>query len=126
MANSILAEIGLNDTIQDIVRKCNSNFKRLALNQSKQSRSDIRQESSRTDSAINDAEARLNAALAGAIGEINAALESAITSIQNNLVPPTGTYIISDYDPGNQYPNTEWKKITPAPLDNIDIWHRIA
>lgn len=124
MANSILIEIGLNDTIQDIIRKCNSNFKRLSLNQSKQNQADIRQESSRTNSAINNAEVRLNAALDGAIGEINATLDSAIITIQNNLTPLIGTYIMSDANPSNQYPGTTWEKVTPAPIQNINTWKR--
>lgn len=77
MSNSYLIDIGLNDSTQDIVRKCNSNFRRLASDQRTLGRSDVRREGERTDAAINGAVTEINVALEQAINELNVAINEA-------------------------------------------------
>lgn len=43
MAKQILADIDLNSTLLDVIRKCNYNFRIISANQLRKSRSDIRQ-----------------------------------------------------------------------------------
>lgn len=115
MANSYLIEIGINDSTQDIVRKCNSNFRRLAMDQLKQSRASVRQESSRTDAELEKVVENVNAALSGAIEEINQAIQDGLDTIEEkfnkkieDMYPPIGTYIHCTYDPNIKYPGTIW------------------
>lgn len=77
MPNSYLIDIGLNDSTQDIVRKCNSNFRRLASDQRTLGRSDVRREGERTDAAINGAVAEINIALEQAINTLNVTIKDA-------------------------------------------------
>ena len=71
MARQILNEIGLNDDIQDVIRKTNDNFKRVA----QQTRAQVeRTVSSNTD--------RVDQAVQSALGEIKVAIENARTEIE--------------------------------------------
>lgn len=75
MAQSTLIDIGINDDLVNVIRKCNDNFRRLAMNQSKRSDGKVRIEQKRADAALD-----------GAVGEINAALQEALTTIENKFI----------------------------------------
>lgn len=133
MANTYLIDIGLNDSTQDIARKCNANFRRLSSDQSKQSRAGMRQEAVRTDEAIAGAEARVDAALSGAVGEINAAvseglqaIEEKMSELMQDLIPDVGTWLYADYDPNAKYPTTTWERVSDPKSINAPLWHRTA
>lgn len=148
MANIYLIELGMNDTLPEIVRKVNDNFRRLSANQSWQSKSEVRQEASRTDNAIAGILGEVNVAIANGLREIDTKVEQAISQSMDKIetqlakdiekykkeleekfnelasqagVPEVGTYIMCDYDPNNQWPGTVWTR-----LSNIEIptWKR--
>lgn len=110
MANTYIIEIGLNDSLQDVIRKCNQNFRQVLSSQQKQSRTEIRQEGIKT-------EAKSEAMINSAIKEINETveaglqlIESKLTQMRADLVPPIGTWIYCDYDPNVIYQDTTWEK----------------
>lgn len=74
MANTYLVDLGYNDTLQDVIRKVNSNFRRLSSNNAQQMQSGIRQEAERTDNVI-----------AGVIGEVNAAVANGLAEIDSKV-----------------------------------------
>lgn len=55
MGNASIIEIGMNDSLEDVIRKCNANFKRVSFDQSKNTKSRIQMESDETDEAIQNA-----------------------------------------------------------------------
>ncbi len=74
MANSYLIDLGINDPTQDIVRKCNSNFRRLYKDLNDLSNYSVRREKDRAEQALDDA-----------VTAINTALQNAITAINNHI-----------------------------------------
>ena len=104
MANTYLIEIGINDTLPDVVRKCNSNFRSLSANQTQHTKQGIRREANRADAMLD-----------GAVGEINNAVDEGLKKIEKQmaelkkeLAPPLGTWLHCDYDPNEQWPGTTW------------------
>lgn len=85
MANSFLIELGINDSLADVVRKCNNNFKRISSDQSRIAKQSVRQEASRTDEALKSEADRIDKALAGAIGEINQAIANGLKTIDDKV-----------------------------------------
>lgn len=74
MANTSIIEIGQNDTLETIARKCNDNFKRVSFASKRNSNDDMRREVDRanqyTDNAVSGLEERVSQVLADAIEEI--------------------------------------------------------
>jgi len=88
MANGYLIEINPNDTLEDVIRKCNHNFKITNSSQTRQMKSSVRQEHNATSEQING----LGEALADEVAERQEAdeeLEELIESV--DALPPGGT-----------------------------------
>lgn len=115
MANSYLIDLGINDSTADIVRKCNQNFRRLAMDQRKQAQQDVRHEATRADSVVAGAVGEINTALANAKKELEEALKKAkeelTTKIIEETTPDVGTWIFCEYDPNTKWPGTKWEKV---------------
>lgn len=126
MANSYLIDLGISDSLQDVVRKCNQNFRHLASDQSRQNKTGIRQESVRVDNVIKSATSEINAAVKDGLDQIRNEVTQLIKEAQLETIPPIGTYIICDYDPNEKWDNTVWEQIeqideTPIILP---MWYR--
>lgn len=152
MANTIIVELGINDTLQDVIRKVNSNFKRMSTSQSRQTQSEIRQEASRTDNAIAGVLGEVRAEIANGLQQIDNKVEQTINDkldrvetkleklteeyeerlqdkfdelekeLKKSTAPAVGTYIMCDYDPNKQWPGTVWTKLSD--ITEIPTWKR--
>lgn len=111
MANSYLLEIGMNDSQQDVIRKCNNNFKLLALSQTKQNRSEVRQESVRTDVKIDTVVKAFTDTLESTVKQMNQLFTEKVEEAVQKSYPPIGSYIYCDFDPNVTYNNTHWDQI---------------
>lgn len=62
MSNKYLIDIGMNDSLQDVIRKSNRNFRMISSDQTRQGRSELRTEIGNVDDALAaEAEARSQA-----------------------------------------------------------------
>lgn len=113
MANTYLIDIGLNDSTQDIARKCNANFRRLSSDQSKQNKAGLRQVSVYTDSelsSINDHLINLD----NTINDFNDVIDDInnnISEIMESMIPDVGTWMFAEFDPNDKYPDTTWEQV---------------
>lgn len=126
MANSYLIDLGINDSLQDVVRKCNANFRQV----SKQGKSDVRQEATRSDQMLEGAVGSIEAAVDKGMQEIDAKIEDLeaetdkliddarkqieemLGDLTKEIVPSIGTWMFCDYDPNEKWPGTEWEQIS--------------
>lgn len=134
MANTYLIELGINDSTQDIVRKCNQNFRTISANQVQNTKQGIRRESSRVDAVLDGAIGSINDAVnAGThkldtetkrlLQDVRRELEAAKADIIDSVTMPIGIWIHCDFDPNEKYPGTEWQQTTSeVPYQ----WHRIS
>lgn len=139
MANSYLIDLGINDSLQDVVRKCNANFRQV----SKQGKSSVRQEATRSDQMLEGAVGSIEAAVDKGLQEIDAKMEHFETEVEEMLkeardkvdamieeikadtTPPVGTWIHCDYDPNDEWPDTEWDNESDITQNGIPLWHRV-
>lgn len=148
MAETLIIEIGINDSLQDVIRKCNNNFRRVSVNQSQNTNSKIRIESSRTDAAIEGAIGEINTAideakkdldkkaeqlskdiedkLTAAEEQLKKDLEAKAKEIEIKTIPPINTCIIASYNPNTQWPGTTWVQVsTNIEMDSaLLLWRR--
>lgn len=85
MANSYLIDIGLNDSIQDVIRKCNKNFRKLSSDQSKNSRDSVRREADRADQNLDNAMEEINVVLENAIEQINILVDQKMEELNGKI-----------------------------------------
>ena len=113
MATSFV-QLGSNDSLDAVIRKCNENFRALSADQEKSTSTAIRQESAATqlkiDAAVNDAIEQINGLLESAKEEINKKIKEATANVcpaidQRVIYHPTGS---SEPNPANVWPGTEW------------------
>lgn len=120
MTRQILIEIGVDDSLPDVVRKCNDNFKRVSAQQSKSSRTSIRREGQRVDDEISGIIGKvmeiaddIRSEVAEAIDDTRRWVEERIAQAMSPklLAPPVGTYLHCEKDPALTWPGTEWERI---------------
>lgn len=118
MSEICIVQIGMNDSLQDTIRKCNENFKRVSSNQRRESSADVRKEASRADAALAGAVDEINNALAIAVQQINQTLEQAKEELDKKyedlsklIAPPVGTYMSCTVDPSTYWKSTTWERI---------------
>lgn len=77
MANSYIIDLGSNDSLQEVVRKANANFKTL-YTRSKQNQSSIKSSSSMVDSSVSNGVGEVNSAVTNGVNRINTAVSEAV------------------------------------------------
>lgn len=91
-----LVDIGPNDDLSEVIRKCNYNFKQANKTQISGTIS---------STVASDSIGSLRRYIDQKIEDIN----SKISNI--DVAPPKGTYIYADYDPNEKWPGTTWNKV---------------
>lgn len=81
MANTYLIDLGINDTLPDVVRKCNQNFRTITSNQNR----NLKQESTRTGQQIDNITNEVRIELKNAIDTINAVTAQKVQEL-NDLI----------------------------------------
>lgn len=81
MANTYLIDLGINDSLPDVVRKCNQNFRNISANQDR----NLKQESNRTGTQIDNLSNEIRIELKNAIDQINATTDQKIKEL-NDLI----------------------------------------
>lgn len=109
MATSFV-QLGSNDSLDSVIRKCNENFRALSADQEKSTASAIRQEGAATqlkiDESVNSAIQQINQLLASAKDEISKEIIKATADV----CPSVGQQILwrSGTLPAQKWPGTEW------------------
>lgn len=124
MANTYLHVLGINDTLQDVIRKVNFNFQRVATDQTAQTNQGLRQEASRTDAALDGIIGEINNAVANGLKELQDKFDELIEQVVLDATPKVGTYIMCDYDPNEQWSDTTWDQLEDIDYTDIPIWKR--
>lgn len=75
MANTYLIDLGMNDSVADIVRKCNQNFRRITSDQSNNMKGSVRREQERSDAALSGAVDTINDTIDNAVSELDKAIK---------------------------------------------------
>ena len=145
MAQQYLVDIGMHDSLDDIIRKCNHNFRTMSSSQKRQSRNELRTGINDLDEAINaelttmgdrlteEAEIRLetDVHLQGEIDEIIAeggtsdynrlrnkpSIED-VQLIGNKTFPQLGIFIDSDEDMDG-YPDSDMYALTVQDINAL-------
>lgn len=130
MTRSIdILEIGPNDDLIEVIRKCNYNFRHYIQTQESDDGSIVRvqddvDEVKKTIAEQVDKILTLIKETAKAQDSKISNLEKKITNIQNELVPDVGSWIFADYDPNSKYPGTTWEHVNDPKSINAPLWHR--
>lgn len=129
MGRSIdILEIGPNDDLFEVIRKCNYNFRSYngtqygddgSITQLQDDVEDVREDLAKQVQNIINMINELGDNLANNFSEELRKIKSEITQMKNDikqmkkdLIPPIGTYMWCTYDPNTKYPGTTWVKQT--------------
>lgn len=132
--NTYIIDLNINDTLQDVIRKSNANFRKIVSDSSNDTSSSIRRESTSTDSkierAIDNAIGEINVAIENGLNKIDAKFEALLEEANKKIddidtTPPVGTYIMCDYAPSTQWSGTTWNKVTTEENISLPIWKRV-
>lgn len=125
MATSFV-QLGNNDSLDVVIRKCNANFRALSVDQEKNTGTSIRRESQNTNAKID----KINEEIASALFELSEATNDSIETIQQSLdqakqelnqaikksYPPINSYLLCETNPGLAYTGTTWTKLGDTKL----------
>lgn len=85
MPTSALVYINVNDTSQDIARKCNYNFRRLDSSQSQQNKSDMRREAERADKALEETKDQLTDDIESGLASLKDDMQGDINKLKDSI-----------------------------------------
>lgn len=85
MPNIYINDIGMNDDLQDVIRKANDNFKRITSSVMKINKGGIRRESELTDSKIDELGTDLRSEIASEIEQMNLLIDQKIEDLDNKI-----------------------------------------
>lgn len=150
-----IVDLSQNDDVRAVIEKCNLNFKELAFFARQSIRKQGRQNDDNAEQmiivAVNDlvtitipsevsyqinqadipgkvsdeVEEQLQDAIDDA--DIPQLVEDEVTEQMPSAFPPVGSYIMSQFDPGNDYPGTVWQQVDTITTDGsttIPLWQR--
>ena len=114
-----------NDDLINVIRKCNENFKQLTWQLTQSSKTQRRTDSETLTREINS--------LYQTIGELRDSIPTTVSDAIDEALPqtypPVGSYILNQFDPSNDYPNTIWQQVDTVTTDGnvtIPLWQRIV
>lgn len=105
-----IVELNMNDPIQAVVTKCNYNFRHLSNDQKQQNKTDIYQVNKNVNQlaqVIDDLRKEIESEFKDTIKDLKEEMEE----IVKKSAPPIGTWMYTEYDPNEQYPDTEWERV---------------
>lgn len=111
-----ILDLSHNDDLTAIVRKCNLNFRNLAWS----ARQAIGKQSRIDTEAVMQAMALIRDDI---LNIVNVLIPGAV----DQAMPPIGSYVLSDFDPTDSYPNTLWQQVDTVTTDGmtqIPVWQR--
>lgn len=142
-----ILDLSHNDDLIAVIRKCNSNFKQLAFSASQGIKAQGRTSSSEAEAMVADAVNELTnvtvpneVANQIASADIPGAVDDAIDALDipqmvsdevasQMVVPPVGSYLMTQSDPSSMYAGTIWSQIDTITTTNatlIPLWKRTA
>ena len=131
-----IANISHNDDLIAVVRKCNANFRELSFSMRQASKKQSRIDSEEMIAAINQVrddmvDTVIPQQVADQIAEadIPQMVSDEVDARIPEAYPPVGSYIISQFDPGNDYPGTIWQQVDAVTTDGnvtIPLWQRMV
>lgn len=106
MAEISLIELNSNDELITVIKKTNTNLKRLVYSLSTKTTQAVQRSSSESSELIKDLENKIQSLTK----EIQGIKES-VKEVQATLLPPIGSYMHSKTNPATHYKDTTWTKI---------------
>lgn len=106
MAEISLIELNSNDELITVIKKTNTNLKRLAYSLTTRTTQAIQRSSSGSDELIKDLENKVQALTK----EIQS-VEESVKDLTTALLPPIGSYMHCKTNPATHYAGTTWAKI---------------
>ena len=129
-----IANISHNDDLLAVIRKCNANFRELSFSMRQASKKQSRIDGEETIAAINQVredmvDTVIPQQVADQIAEadIPGQVSSEVDARIPDAYPPVGSYILSQFDPSNDYPGTVWQQVDTVTTDGnvtIPLWQR--
>lgn len=106
MAEISLIELNSNDELITVIKKTNTNLKRLVYSLSTKTTQAVQRSSSESSELIKDLENKIQSLTK----EIQGIKES-VKEVQATLLPPIGSYMHSKTNPATHYKDTTWTKV---------------
>jgi hypothetical protein len=135
-----IVNISQSDDLATVARKCDTNFKQVSWSLRQYVNKQGRIAGDQVDRAITVIRDEVDGLVAGLPGmvsnevttQLNAMdlptiIEEEVESQMQGIYPPLGSYLLTNYDPSNDYPGTYWQQVDSVTTDGnvtIPLWQR--
>lgn len=125
-----IVEIGINDDLREIIRKCNYNFGQYMRTQGDDGSSIVTAQDDIT--GVKEELASQVEKIIRIIDEKASIqdrkireLDDEVSRLRSEIVPDVGSWIYYDNDPNDKYPGTVWERVQQT-MSVAPLWHRTA
>jgi hypothetical protein len=138
-----ILDIRQTDDLAVVARKCDANFKQVSWalrqysdRQDRQAADEIDKVIRRINDDLTDLANQLESLPSMVTNEVGMQLsamdiptviEEEVESQMQGIYPPLGSYVLTNNDPGNDYPGTYWQQVDSVTTDGslvIPLWQR--
>jgi hypothetical protein len=138
-----ILDIRQTDDLAVVARKCDANFKQVSWalrqytdRQDRQAADEIDKVIRRINDDLTDLAHQLESLPSMVTNEVGMQLsamdiptviEEEVESQMQGIYPPLGSYVLTNNDPGNDYPGTYWQQVDSVTTDGslvIPLWQR--